>query len=158
LKNSFAGSTPKKHRVRMLYKRFSRSRHNFWSPVFRGKEGFSTATGFTNIYPAWVTPDSLIHLFLSLLKSDATFCRVGVGKLTTPNKYGQMTTVLNRSLLAGSNAGGIRETQHMLDFCALQNIKPQITKIPMNGINDAWANVIAKQARYRFVMEMSMKG
>ena len=67
--------------------------------------------------------------FIPLLKRDATLCRVGVGKLTTPNKYGQMSTVLSRTALAGSNTGGIRETQEMLDFCAVQKIKPQITKI-----------------------------
>jgi D-arabinose 1-dehydrogenase-like Zn-dependent alcohol dehydrogenase len=84
--------------------------------------------------------------------------RIGVGKLTTPNQYGQMTTVLNRTALAGSNTGGIRETQDRLDFCALQNIRPQITRITMSGINDAWSKVVAKQARYRFVMDMAMKG
>jgi uncharacterized zinc-type alcohol dehydrogenase-like protein len=67
-----------------------------------------------------------------------------------------MTTVLSRTALAGSNTGGIPETQEMLDFCALQNIKPQIAKIPMDGINDAWSQVIAKQARYRFVIDMGM--
>jgi alcohol dehydrogenase (NADP+) len=96
--------------------------------------------------------------FIPLLSRDATFCRVGVGKLTTPNEYGQMTTVLTRTSLAGSNTGGIRETQEMLDFCATEKIKPQITKIPMDGINNTWAKVIAKQARYRFVMDMNMKG
>jgi uncharacterized zinc-type alcohol dehydrogenase-like protein len=94
--------------------------------------------------------------FIPLLKRDATLCRVGVGKLTTPNEYGQMSTVLSRTALAGSNTGGIRETQGMLDFCAIQNIKPQITKIPMDGINDAWSKVIAKQARYRFVVDMDI--
>jgi uncharacterized zinc-type alcohol dehydrogenase-like protein len=93
--------------------------------------------------------------FIPLLKRDATLCRVSVGKLTTPNHYGQMTTVLTRTAFAGSNTGGIRETQDMLDFCAMQKIKPQITKIPMHGIDDA--KVIAKQAKYRFVMDMGMK-
>jgi alcohol dehydrogenase (NADP+) len=92
--------------------------------------------------------------FIPMLRTDGTLCRVGVGKLTTPNEYGQMTTVLARTALAGSNTGGIRETQDMLEFCAAQNIKPQITKIPMGGINDAWSKVVAKQARYRFVMDM----
>jgi alcohol dehydrogenase (NADP+) len=49
--------------------------------------------------------------FIPLLKRDTTLCRVGGGKLTTSNEYGQMTTVLNRTALAGSNTGGIRETQ-----------------------------------------------
>lgn len=66
--------------------------------------------------------------------------------------------MLTRTSLAGSNTGGVRETQEMLEFCAMQKIKPQITKIPMNGINDAWSKVIAKKARYRFVMEMEMRG
>ena len=92
--------------------------------------------------------------FIPTLKRDATLCRVGVGKLTTPNEYGQMTTVLSRTSLAGSNTGGIRETQEMLDFCAIQKIKPQITKISLNGIDEAWSKVVAKKARYRFVIDM----
>src|SRR5438874_5319310 len=63
--------------------------------------------------------------FIPLLKRDATLCRVGVGKLTTPNEYGQMTTVVSRTALAGSNTGGIRETQEMLDFCAIQKIRSE---------------------------------
>jgi len=92
--------------------------------------------------------------FIPILKRDATLCRVGVGKLTTPNAYGQMTTVLSRTSLAGSNTGGIRETQEMLSFCALNKIKPQITKISMNEIDEAWLKVVAKKARYRFVIDM----
>jgi uncharacterized zinc-type alcohol dehydrogenase-like protein len=95
--------------------------------------------------------------FIPLLRQDATLCRVGVGKLTTPNAYGQMTTVLARTSIAGSNTGGIRETQEMLEFCAAQKIKPLITKITMGGVNDAWSKVVAKQARYRFVMDMNTK-
>jgi alcohol dehydrogenase (NADP+) len=92
--------------------------------------------------------------FIPTLKRDATLCRVGVGKLTTPNEYGQMAMVLERNSVAGSNTGGIRETQEMLGFCALNKIKPQITKIPMNAINEAWSKVVAKEARYRFVIDM----
>ena len=93
--------------------------------------------------------------FIPTLRRDGTICRVGVGKLTTPNQYGQMTTVLNRVSIAGSNTGGIRETQEMLDLRSLQNIRPQNTKIPLSSINDAWAKIIAKQARYRFVLDMT---
>jgi uncharacterized zinc-type alcohol dehydrogenase-like protein len=65
-----------------------------------------------------------------------------------------MNLVLYRNALAGSNTGGIRETQEMIDFCALNKIKPAITKIPMSGIDDAWTKVFEKKARYRYVMEM----
>lgn len=96
-----------------------------------------------------------IDPLIPLLKRDATLCRVGVGKSTEPNAFGQMSLVGTRNAIAGSNTGGIRETQEMVDFCALHKIKPEITKIPMDGINEAWAKVVAKQARYRYVLDMN---
>lgn len=95
-----------------------------------------------------------LNRFVPLLKRDATYCRVGVGKVADANEIGQMNLVLYRNALAGSNTGGIRETQDFIDFCALNRIRPEITKIPMNGIDDAWTKVFEKKARYRYVMEM----
>ena len=43
----------------------------------------------------------------------------------------------------------------MLDFCALHKIKPEITKLSMNGTDEAWSQVMAKKARYRFVTDMN---
>lgn len=100
-----------------------------------------------------------LNRFIPLLKRDATYCRVGVGKVVDSNEIGQMNLVLYRNALAGSNTGGIRETQEMIDFCALNKIKPEITKISMNGIDDSWTKVFEKKARYRYVIEMaSLKG
>jgi alcohol dehydrogenase (NADP+) len=42
----------------------------------------------------------------------------------------------------------------MIDFCALNKIKPEIEKISMNGIDDARANVFEKKALYRYVVDM----
>jgi uncharacterized zinc-type alcohol dehydrogenase-like protein len=95
-----------------------------------------------------------LNRFIPLLKRDATYCRVGVGKVVDSNEIGQMNLVLYRNALAGSNTGGTQETQDMVHFCALNKIKPEITKISMNGINDSWSQVLAKQARYRFVIDM----
>ena len=95
-----------------------------------------------------------LNRFVPLLKRDATYCRVGVGKTTDTVDVGQMNLVLYRNAIAGSNTGGIRETQDMIDFCAQNNIKPEIQKIPMMGIDDAWAKVLGKKARYRFVIEI----
>ena len=69
-----------------------------------------------------------LNPFIPLLKRDATYCRVGVGKVVDSNEIGQMNLVLYRNALAGSNTGGIQETQDMVDFCALSKIKPEITK------------------------------
>lgn len=95
-----------------------------------------------------------LNRFIPLLKRDATYCRVGVGKVVDSNEIGQMNLVMYRNALAGSNTGGIKETQEMVDFCALNKIKPQITKISMNGIDDAWTKVFDKKARYRYVIDM----
>jgi alcohol dehydrogenase (NADP+) len=65
-----------------------------------------------------------------------------------------MNLVLYRNSFAVSNTGGIRETQDMIDFCALNKIKPEIEKISMNGIDDARANVFEKKALYRYVVDM----
>lgn len=95
-----------------------------------------------------------LNRFVPTLKRDAVYCRVGVGKVADSNEVGQMALVMYRNAIAGSNTGGIQETQDMLDFCAQNKIVPQITKIPMSGINDAWDKVFAKQARYRYVIDM----
>lgn len=96
-----------------------------------------------------------LNRFVPLLKRDATYCRVGVGKVADANAVGQMNLVLYRNAVAGSNTGGIRETQDMIDFCARHRIRPEITKIAMSGIDDAWQKVVDKQARYRFVIDVA---
>jgi uncharacterized zinc-type alcohol dehydrogenase-like protein len=68
-----------------------------------------------------------------------------------------MNLVLYRNALAGSNTGGIRETQDLVDFCALHQIRPEATKISMNAIDEAWKKVVDKQARYRFVIDMAQR-
>lgn len=95
-----------------------------------------------------------IDPFIPLLKRDATYCRVGVGKLTNSNEVGQMGLIMARNSLAGSNTGSIRETQALVDFCARHGIAPEITKITMEGIDDAWTKVVAKAARYRYVIDI----
>jgi alcohol dehydrogenase (NADP+) len=99
--------------------------------------------------------------FVPLLKRDATYCRVGVGKVSEDAAdaiaVGQMALVLYRNAVAGSNTGGIRETQDMLDFCARHSVRPEVTKIAMTGIDDAWQKVVAKQARYRYVIDLTTR-
>ena len=85
-----------------------------------------------------------IKPFIPLLKRDATYCRVGVGKVDDDIQTGQMSLVMFRDAIAGSNTGGILEPQNMINFCAFNNIKPEIIKIPINGIANAWTKVIDK--------------
>jgi len=95
-----------------------------------------------------------IKPFIPLLKRDATFCRVGVGKVADDIESGQMSLVMFRNAIAGSNTGGIKETQEMINFCALNHIKPEIVNIPMNGIDAAWKKIVDRKARYRYVIDV----
>lgn len=92
--------------------------------------------------------------FVPLLKHDAAYCRVGLGKDSDSNEIGQMNLVSYRIALVGSNTGGIRETQDMVEFCALNKIKPEITIVSPNEVDEAWKNVLDKKVRYRYVIDM----
>jgi uncharacterized zinc-type alcohol dehydrogenase-like protein len=86
---------------------------------------------------------------------DSTLCMVGVGRTTEPHQIGPFSLLRDRTSFASSQIGGIRETQELVHFCALHDIRPAITKIPMAKIDDAWTKVVDKQARYRFVIDMT---
>lgn len=96
-----------------------------------------------------------MDVLVPTLRRDATMCVVGVGKFTEPYQYGPVSLVLARNSIAGSCIGGIRETQELIDFCAINGIRPEISKIAMSQIDDAWSKVVAKQARYRFVVDVN---
>ena len=54
---------------------------------------------------------------------------------------------------AGSNIGGIRETQEMLDFCAEHGIGAEVEVISGEQIDEAYDRVVDSDVRYRFVLD-----
>ena len=62
--------------------------------------------------------------------------------------------ISKRRKLAGSNIGGIRETQEMLDYCADRNITSDVETIPIRQVNEAYERTIKGDVRYRFVIDM----
>ena len=58
-----------------------------------------------------------------------------------------------RKSLTGSNIGGIRETQEMLDFCGEHGVSAEIELIKADDINDAYDRVVGSDVRYRFVVD-----
>lgn len=91
---------------------------------------------------------------ISTLKRDATLCRVGIGDVKNNNQVGQFATIAKRNNFAGSMIGSIRETQEIIDFCNLHDIKPDYQLIKPSEINQVWQSVIDKKARYRYVMDI----
>lgn len=60
-----------------------------------------------------------------------------------------------RKLIGGSDVGGMKETQEMLDFCAEHGITADIELIRMEEINTAMERLAKSDVRYRFVIDMA---
>ena len=96
------------------------------------------------------------NMYLTLLKRDGALVFVGLPADPLPIK---IRNVVSQRILTGSNIGGIRETQEMLDYCAEHNIACDIEIIPMDKINDAYERMLKNDIKYRFVIDMAtLKG
>jgi uncharacterized zinc-type alcohol dehydrogenase-like protein len=60
--------------------------------------------------------------------------------------------------VAGSNIGGIPETQEMMDYCGKHGIVADIEMIHANQINDAYARMQRGDVHYRFVIDVASLG
>ncbi|MBD8554392.1 NAD(P)-dependent alcohol dehydrogenase [Rhizobium sp. CFBP 8762] len=94
-----------------------------------------------------------LNPYMPLLDVDGTLVIVGqIGPLAEPST---VPLVLGRRRIAGSPIGGIAETQEMLDFCAVNNILPDVEMIRMDEINHAFERMEKSDVRYRFVIDMA---
>ncbi len=92
-------------------------------------------------------------LYLGLLGRDGTLVLVGVPDAPlTVNPFGLL---MKRKSIAASIVGGIRETQEMLDFCAVHRIASEIEMIDIGQINMAYERILKSDVRYRFVIDMA---
>jgi len=60
-----------------------------------------------------------------------------------------------RRKVYGSQIGGIRETQEMLDYSVANNIYPRVEVIPIQQLDEAYAKVLAGEVKFRYVIDMS---
>ena len=65
------------------------------------------------------------------------------------------TLLIGRRVVAGSNFGGLKETQEMLDFCAEHNIAADVEVIKMDDINNAMERLAKSDVQYRFVIDIA---
>lgn len=91
--------------------------------------------------------------YLGLLTLDGTFSNVGMP--VEPIQLTAISLAAKRRSLTSSKIGGIRETQEMLDFCALHNVAAEVEVISVDDVNDAFERVIRSDVRYRFVIDTS---
>lgn len=91
--------------------------------------------------------------YLSLLDIDGTL--VIVGAMDVMPGFHSYGLVGGRKRVSGSQIGGIRQTQELLDFCAVNNILPDCETIAMDGINHAYERMERSDVKYRFVIDMA---
>jgi alcohol dehydrogenase (NADP+) len=89
--------------------------------------------------------------YLALLALDGTLVNVGLPTEPMAVPAGALTAA--RRSIAGSNFGGIRETQEMLDFCAEHDISAEVEVIAASQINEAYERVLRSDVRFRFVID-----
>ncbi len=94
-----------------------------------------------------------IDPYVNLLKRDRTLTIVGALEPMKPVNNQQRA--MQRTRVAGSVIGSIRETQEVLDFCAEHNIGPDIQVITIQDINEAYTKVIDGDVRFRYVIDMA---
>lgn len=71
------------------------------------------------------------------------------------NFYMSDVLTAGRKLIGGSNIGGMKETQEMLDFCGKHNITADIELIKMDEINTAMERLHKADVKYRFVIDVA---
>jgi uncharacterized zinc-type alcohol dehydrogenase-like protein len=94
-----------------------------------------------------------VNTYLHLLKVDGTLVLVGLPADQLP--VGAFSLITGRKSFAGSNIGGIAETQEMLNFCAEHNITADIELINIQQINEAFDRLEKGDVHYRFVIDMA---
>lgn len=90
--------------------------------------------------------------YISVVKPYGTFTQVGMPENFELSVNNFMLS-LSRVNFNASLIGGIKETQEMVNYCAAHKVLPQIQIIKAEQINEAWEQVVNKQARYRYVID-----
>ncbi|XP_059644243.1 probable mannitol dehydrogenase [Cornus florida] len=80
---------------------------------------------------------------------------ITVGAPQKPLELQVFPLIMGRRMVAGSNIGGLQETQEMIDFAAKHNITAQIELIKMDYVNTAMERLQNADVRYRFVIDIA---
>lgn len=119
-------------------------------------ETFTKLAGYFDLILNTVSAQIDWNQYLNLLKTAGTMVVVGLPEKDIP--LGAYSLTARRRSVAGSQIGGIRETQEMLDFCAKHGVACDIEVVPIQKINAAYERVLKSDVRYRFVIDMASLG
>ncbi|MGO1384519.1 MAG: NAD(P)-dependent alcohol dehydrogenase [Arachnia sp.] len=114
---------------------------------------FKELRGSFDIIICTISDGLNLNELLRLLSAEGAL--VNVGLPSTPNELHVGGLIGGNKVLAGSNIGGIPETQEMLDFCAEHSLGAWVEIIGGEDIDQAYDDVVSSKARYRYVIDTS---
>lgn len=121
--------------------------------VTSDKDQVSAVTGSFDFILDTVSAKHDLVLYLSLLKTNGI--HICVGAPAEPYEVPAFALLAGRKSVAGSGAGGLPETQEMLDFCAANNIVADVELIDIKDVQSAFERMVKGDVRYRFVIDMA---
>lgn len=98
-----------------------------------------------------ISADIDIDAYLRLLKPHGVMAVVGLPPTAQSLHFHSL--IGGAKVLTGSNIGGIRQTQEMLDFCADHGFGARIEKIGISEVDHAYERVVAGDVQFRYVID-----
>ncbi|HLR44252.1 MAG TPA: NAD(P)-dependent alcohol dehydrogenase [Brevibacterium sp.] len=114
---------------------------------------FRTHRGEFDFILNTISADIPVDKYLGLLRPRGVMAVVGLPPEKQPVGFGSL--INGGKVLTGSNIGGIRETQEMLDFCAEHGLGSWIEKVGVDEVDAAYDRVVAGDVLFRFVIDTS---
>ena len=122
-----------------------------WIARTEDPEALSQHKGEFDVIINTVSAHVDVQEFMATLRPHGAMVLLGLPTETLEGKAPLL--VSGRKSLTGSNIGGIRETQEMLDFCGEHGVTAEIELINAEDLNDAYDRVVDSDVRYRFVID-----
>jgi uncharacterized zinc-type alcohol dehydrogenase-like protein len=116
-------------------------------------QAMRSARGSMDIVLNTVSADVPVEDYVRLLKPGGVV--VNVGLPTKPYSIRPGALIGGNKAVAGSQIGGIGETQEMLDFCAEHGIAATVEVVEAADVDAAWERVVDGDVRYRCVIDTS---
>ncbi|RJT07197.1 NAD(P)-dependent alcohol dehydrogenase [Halococcus sp. IIIV-5B] len=119
--------------------------------VVDSPEAFQPYSGTLDYMLSTIPASYELGAYLPLVRPNGTYTQVGIPAEEV--SFNQNIFNYSRVEYEGSLTGGLPQTQQLLNYCAENSVYPEIEMIDANEVNEAWEDVLNKEARYRYVMD-----
>ena len=120
--------------------------------VVDGPDAFGPYAGQLDCMISTIPYQYNVAGYASVVKPGGFFTQVGIPERSEVT-MNALALAFSRVNFNASLIGDMKETQDVVNYCAEHGVVPQIEIIPATGINQAWEDVVNKNARYRYVID-----